>query len=342
MEEFGTYLKSQREKKGIRLEEIASITKIHLHNLELLESGQLEQLPPEPFLRGFITAYAKYVGLSPKETIDKYLQCAGLEAEILAESTTAPAVVHPKAQFPKGMHKHTPGGMSSNSSSIAAPPGSNPDVVGKFQLPSWPKLVTAAGVFFVAGISLLLIQVGKNADAPSEVAGVPTQVEMVAENTPTENADARSVAANTQPPPPLQPATPPSPTTASPAPSTAPLPAVAGGPLAPANAAHVVEIEGAERTWVKVVIDSEPPTEFFLSPGKKVQYTAQQKIKVVLGNSTGTKVLHNGSEAEGKRFMGTIRSFRFPANAQFPQDIPKPTTPLTPAAATEGDGDKTE
>src|SRR6476659_922751 len=77
MEKFGEHLKNQREKKGIRLEEIASITKIHLHSLELLESSQWEQLPPEPFIRGFIIAYAKYIGLEPQEVLERYYEETG-------------------------------------------------------------------------------------------------------------------------------------------------------------------------------------------------------------------------------------------------------------------------
>ena len=74
MDNFGEYLKAEREKKGIRLEEIASITKIHLRSLELLESSRWDQLPPEPFLRGFIIAYAKYIGLEPKDALAKHLE----------------------------------------------------------------------------------------------------------------------------------------------------------------------------------------------------------------------------------------------------------------------------
>ncbi len=318
MEEFGHYLKSHREKKGIRLEEIASITKIHLHNLELLESGKMEKLPPEPFIRGFITAYAKYVGLSPKEAIEKYVQAAGLNAAADAGANGENAAVAPIARSipaPAGLGSHRTHQREAS------------EVMGKFELPSWPKLMTAAGVFLVAGISLLLIQVGKNADAPETTTAqaIPTQVEMVAETKPTDApGDTRSVANQAQPTAPTA-----APTVAAVAPVITPP---------PGQAAHNIEIEGAERTWVKVVADNEAPVEFFLSPGQKKQYTATQKIKVVLGNATGAKVVHNGEEATGKKFMGTIRSFRFPATAQFPQDVPKPAA-LTPAPEGEAKSD---
>src|SRR3989338_9461251 len=80
MDQFGLYLKNQREAKNIRLEEIASITKIHLHNLQLLERGEWSQLPPEPFIRGFIIAYAKYVGLDTKDIVRRFLEYKNIGA----------------------------------------------------------------------------------------------------------------------------------------------------------------------------------------------------------------------------------------------------------------------
>ncbi|MEZ4750140.1 MAG: helix-turn-helix domain-containing protein [Bdellovibrionota bacterium] len=74
METFGAYIKAQRETKAFALEEIASITKIHIHALQHLEAGRWEKLPPEPFLRGFVIAYAKYVGLDTQECLNRYTE----------------------------------------------------------------------------------------------------------------------------------------------------------------------------------------------------------------------------------------------------------------------------
>ena len=69
MQLFGTYLKEEREKREVRLEEIASSTKIHIQSLLLMEENRWKELPQEPFIRGFIAAYAKYLGLDSKETL---------------------------------------------------------------------------------------------------------------------------------------------------------------------------------------------------------------------------------------------------------------------------------
>jgi DnaJ-class molecular chaperone len=61
----GAHLKNIREMKGITIDEIAQKTRIRASYLKALEGEDFEQLPAEVFLRGFLKAYAKYLGLDP-------------------------------------------------------------------------------------------------------------------------------------------------------------------------------------------------------------------------------------------------------------------------------------
>jgi cytoskeleton protein RodZ len=72
MESFGTYLKGEREARKISLEEIGRATKIRRSILEAIERDQGGVLLPEVVVKGFIEAYARYVGLDPKEVLSKY------------------------------------------------------------------------------------------------------------------------------------------------------------------------------------------------------------------------------------------------------------------------------
>lgn len=76
METIGTYLKKQREMRGIPLEAIASATKINLRCLQALESDDLEKLPGEVFAKGFVRAYAKVTGLNADEAALQYEEYA--------------------------------------------------------------------------------------------------------------------------------------------------------------------------------------------------------------------------------------------------------------------------
>ena len=72
MESIGTYLRRERELRGLSLEEVADTTRIPLRSLEQLEAGDYAELPGDTFVRGFLRAYARAVGLSSDEALARY------------------------------------------------------------------------------------------------------------------------------------------------------------------------------------------------------------------------------------------------------------------------------
>lgn len=317
METFGTYLKAHREKRGIRLEEIASITKIHLHTLELLEAGVWDKLPPEPFIRGFIIAYGKYVGLDPKELLERYIE----EVKPL-EKPQDPADLQPPVDGTK-LDPKTPG-----------------EVIEQARSVSPRKVVAYIAVLLVAGLVLGIMYVGIKHDKISfQTAEVTDNAEEL--ETPT-LAEAATPTPESPPITEEKDSKPPTPEPAAMAVVAAKKPekvepkavtdekkekaAVVSKPSAKNTEEtgpfqHLISIEGKERTWIKIVKDDKPPIEYFLPVGKHVSYKAKEKIKIVLGNSTGSKIYHNGKLSEGRKSLGTIRHYRFPPDAKFPQDV---------------------
>lgn len=71
---FGLYLKHERELRGVPLEEIAGATKIHIRFLKALEDNQLEELPGEVFIKGYIRSYARAIGSDIDEVLNTYDQ----------------------------------------------------------------------------------------------------------------------------------------------------------------------------------------------------------------------------------------------------------------------------
>lgn len=69
---LGEYLRGERERRNITIEQIASATKINIKLLHALESDSFDSLPAKPFVRGFITNYARYIGLEPQAIIAQY------------------------------------------------------------------------------------------------------------------------------------------------------------------------------------------------------------------------------------------------------------------------------
>jgi cytoskeletal protein RodZ len=69
---FGSFLRAERELRQIPLAEVAAATKIPLRTLQSLEGGAWEGLPATVFLRGFVRAYAKHLGLVAEEVCRRF------------------------------------------------------------------------------------------------------------------------------------------------------------------------------------------------------------------------------------------------------------------------------
>lgn len=69
---FGEELRREREIRGISLKEIADATKISKRFLEAIERNDHKTLPAPVFTRGFVREYARYLGLSSEEIVNRY------------------------------------------------------------------------------------------------------------------------------------------------------------------------------------------------------------------------------------------------------------------------------
>jgi len=70
---FGEELKRERELREITLREISEATKISLRYLDALERNDFERLPGGVFNKGFVRAYAEYIGVDPETMVNAYL-----------------------------------------------------------------------------------------------------------------------------------------------------------------------------------------------------------------------------------------------------------------------------
>jgi cytoskeleton protein RodZ len=70
----GSFLRKRRESQGISLEEAARVTRISTMYLSALEEGQFDVLPNPAYAKGFLRAYAGFLGLSGDETVALFEQ----------------------------------------------------------------------------------------------------------------------------------------------------------------------------------------------------------------------------------------------------------------------------
>jgi cytoskeleton protein RodZ len=88
---FGERLRREREMRGITLDEISESTKISRRHLESLEKEDFEALPGGIFNKGFVRAYARFLGLDEDQAVADYSAVSGEPAA-------------PPDQFPLDVH----------------------------------------------------------------------------------------------------------------------------------------------------------------------------------------------------------------------------------------------
>jgi cytoskeleton protein RodZ len=73
MSEFGTELRRERERRGIRLDSIIEVTKISARHLQALEANNFDQLPGGVFNKGIVRSYARVVGLDENDCVTRFM-----------------------------------------------------------------------------------------------------------------------------------------------------------------------------------------------------------------------------------------------------------------------------
>ncbi|MGH9257622.1 MAG: helix-turn-helix domain-containing protein [Vicinamibacterales bacterium] len=71
--DMGATLRVAREQRGLSLEALSETTKISVTALRALEENDIQKLPGGIFLRGFLRAYAREVGLDVEDTLGRYV-----------------------------------------------------------------------------------------------------------------------------------------------------------------------------------------------------------------------------------------------------------------------------
>jgi cytoskeletal protein RodZ len=80
-ESLGEKLRLAREARGITLSEVAAQTRIAARYLEAIEENNYKPLPGGVFNKGFIKAYAKYVGVDEQEALNDYAHAVASQSE---------------------------------------------------------------------------------------------------------------------------------------------------------------------------------------------------------------------------------------------------------------------
>ena len=70
--DVGAHLRSSREAQGISIALLAARTRVQPRILTAIELNDLDGIPPKPYGRGFVRAYAHELGLDPERVVHDY------------------------------------------------------------------------------------------------------------------------------------------------------------------------------------------------------------------------------------------------------------------------------
>ena len=90
MSTTGVEFRAIRESRGLTVDRIASATRIPVRYIEALERDDMRALPARPYLRGFVAAYGRELGLDPADDGARYFPTRSSAPEQVLAVEVAP------------------------------------------------------------------------------------------------------------------------------------------------------------------------------------------------------------------------------------------------------------
>ncbi|MBI4618720.1 MAG: helix-turn-helix domain-containing protein [Desulfobacterales bacterium] len=272
MDSFGEYLRKERESRSVSLEEISAATRIRKVFLEAIEGDDTDKLPAEVFLKGFLKAYASYVGLDKDEVVLQY------------------------KRYLDGLK---------NVEEITPPP--KKPLFSRRLLIAFPLaiiLIVFLFFYFYLGkreeIKTRTDVISKPSAAPSMPTGETTVYPP-----PLPEETAGSVVTGDKPP--KEPGS-----AVSLADRTEPLRPEEKKAESQKEGEKNLLVKTSETTWLRVQIDDKPPFEVLLKPGENLTWNALRTLKLSIGNAGGIDLFYNGKALGKLGNSGQVASITLP------------------------------
>ncbi len=303
LEELGQVLRTEREKKYLSVEDVADGLKISSRVLRAIEAGDTASLPHAVYVRGFISAYGKFLELDVQEL----LATPALYDD--EEKVSAPAFEHVKAS-PKKQKSIVP-----------------------LALVLCFVLVAGLGVWFFRDASLFSAVQEEHLSiaqpAPALPQGQKKSVEKKSESAPVipsaqkeETRSKASVIVATQEKEATvqrKPESSKAPTVAEPQVVSQAAEPVISQPVVVSSSAAVhttgpfkVIVTALSNTWLHSSADNTGMRQFSLKPGDTFALTFEKSLQITLGNAGGVRIHYNGQEFSNFGKQGEEKTLTFP------------------------------
>ncbi len=282
-ETLGSYLKNQRESKKISLKEVAKNTRVREHILKAIEEDRHDLLPPHTYVKGFLSAYAKYLRLDENEILLRY-------ERILKGGPVAPPSAEPSPKKEKTVEP------PESKKKIFPPPSSEPQEEMIAASPSEPKKkrerntrpIWIIAVVIAAGLAAVYFFSPYPSKSPESLPEKP-----VAEKTPLEEKATTPI-----PPVPAVTSAPEEKPIIKEKEPVTPSSPVASTTSAPESKPISLQLKAVEETWISLEVDDQPGKTMTLKTGETFSAQATNRIRMLLGNAGGLEMTWNGKKLE--------------------------------------------
>ncbi|HEY2363288.1 MAG TPA: RodZ domain-containing protein [Candidatus Angelobacter sp.] len=276
---FGDRLRREREMRGITLDEITESTKISRRHLEALESEHFEQLPGGVFNKGFVRAYARFLGIDEDQAVADYSAASNEQPE-------------PENKFPLEIHEEPKRELNPRRSKVplvfalAALVGV---LVGYgFWMKSKPHTHAAVETQPTAPATAVTEPKAQVPAAQPESSSSTESAKTSSESAPSKPATktaSQEVAHETKTVQPSSEHT-----------STAEADVSADPPPSPVvkENAFFVQVKAKEDSWVSIVADGKSVMQRVLTADKQKKIKAGKSVILRTGNAGGIEVSFNG------------------------------------------------
>ena len=271
MSGFGERLRRQREMRGVSLEEISKSTKIGTRSLKAIEDEDFEKLPGGIFNKGFVRAYARFLGLDEEQIVGDFE-----EAWNAYEAERTPQVFAVPEQEAK------PSSSGWGWISLL--------VVVLFGIGGW------YGYERMRAPQVVAPQTSQpDSSRPSSTAETNQNSPAALAPQPVQNGNASpSSSPPDKPSPEPQTTASGASTKVSPAVSPAKPPSSTAAPAKPQPAAIRLQVFAREDSWLSVSADGKDLGQGILAAQKTRSIRAQNEVRLKIGNLGGVEISFNG------------------------------------------------
>ncbi len=297
-EEFGATLREEREKRALSVEDAAGHLKIGARILRAMEEGDMSSLPHLAYVRGFVRAYAGYLGMSEDE-IEAGVECLGTARQTMSQPLQEEIRTAPVAGKGRALA-----------------------VVAVIMIAVGLYVAWQKGLLYLP-VSLQEIVVSapdaQDESVKPQQKTYPVPVSSL-NNTPMPTAPQQAGDTKKETPAPQPPTGNGAKPDASPVANTGPARGGGGGvkeESADVNkGVHKVIIVATEECWVHSNADSTDTRQFSLHKGDTFALTFKDKLELRLGNAGGVLLRYDGKDLPVPGRSGQVKNIVFPLAAQ--------------------------